>query len=157
MVAAHGLFQPGINRLLAALPRSGRGRLLSHLEPVPLSFEEVLYEPNEPIRHVYFPTRGMISLLLVLSDGSVAEVGRVGNEGMVGLPVFLGMRASHGLGGFGAGAEGLGKRQTITTSEDFSAPRRTSKVATWLFGRARLVIRENRHDTLPQPVSLREI
>jgi len=64
------------------------------LTPVVLGFEEVLYEPDEPIRYVYFPTSGMISLLLVLENGSVAEVSRVGNEGMVGLPVFLGVRTS---------------------------------------------------------------
>jgi CRP-like cAMP-binding protein len=87
--------QPGRNRLLAALPRREQDRLLPHLEPVALSFEEALYEPDELIRHVYFPTSGMISLLLALADGSVAEVGRVGNEGVVGLPVFLGVRTSH--------------------------------------------------------------
>ena len=60
-----------------------------------MRFEQVLYEPNELLRHVYFPTSGMISLLLVLKDRSVVEVGRVGNEGIVGLPIFLGVRTSH--------------------------------------------------------------
>jgi len=86
--------EPG-NKLLAALPRGDRDGLLPHLKPVVLGFEEVLYEPDGPIRYVYFPTSGLISLLLVLEDGSVAEVARVGNEGMVGLPVFLGVRTSH--------------------------------------------------------------
>jgi len=87
--------ESGINKLLAALPRRGRDRLLPNLKPVVLGFVEILYEPDEPIRYVYFPTSGMISLLLVLEGGSVAEVSRVGNEGMVGLPVFLGVRTSH--------------------------------------------------------------
>jgi CRP-like cAMP-binding protein len=87
--------EPGRNKLLAALPRREQDRLLPHLGPVALSFEETLYEPDGPIRHVYFPTGGVISLLLALEDGSVAEVGRVGNEGMVGLPVFLGLPTSH--------------------------------------------------------------
>jgi CRP-like cAMP-binding protein len=88
-------FQPGKNRLLTAVPRRQYDRLRPHLESVSLHFEEVLYEPDKPIRHVYFPTSGMISLLLVLNDGSIAEVGRIGNEGMVCLPVFLGMGTSH--------------------------------------------------------------
>jgi CRP-like cAMP-binding protein len=87
--------KPGRNMLLAALPKRDRDGLLPHLKPVTLRSEEVLYEPDEPIRHVYFPTSGMISLLVVLHNGSVAEVGRVGNEGMVGLPVFLGLWTSH--------------------------------------------------------------
>ena len=86
---------PAENGLLAALPRRERDRLLPHLEPVGLRFEEVLYEPDGPIRQVYFPTSGMISLLVVLDDGLAAQVGRVGNEGMVGLPVFLGVPTSH--------------------------------------------------------------
>ena len=64
-------FSTGKNRLLAAVPRRQHDRLLRHLEPVPLQFEEILYEPDQPIRHVYFPTSGMISLLLKLDDGSV--------------------------------------------------------------------------------------
>jgi CRP-like cAMP-binding protein len=88
-------FDPDKNKLLAALPRREHDRLRPHLEPVTLGFEEVLYKPDGLIRHIYFPTSGMISLLLVLEDGSVGEVGRVGNEGMVGLPVFLGVKTSH--------------------------------------------------------------
>lgn len=86
---------PGKNRLLAALPRKDQDRLLPHLAPIPLNFEDILYEPDHRIRHVYFPTSGLISLLLVLEDGSLAEVGRVGNEGMIGLPLFLGVKTSH--------------------------------------------------------------
>ena len=86
---------PAENKLLAALSRRERDRLLAHLEPVSLRFEEVLYEPDGPIRHVYFPTSAMISLLVVLDDGLVAQVGRVSSEGMVGLPVFLGVPTSH--------------------------------------------------------------
>src|SRR6266511_1193808 len=83
------------NKLLAALSRREQARLLPHLEPVNLRFEEILYEPDGPIRHVNFPTSGLISLVLTLEDSLVAQVGRVGNEGMVGLPVFLGVPTSH--------------------------------------------------------------
>ena len=86
---------PAGNKLLAALSGGERDRLLPHLEPVGLRFEEVLYEPDEPIRHVYFPTSGTISLVVVLDHGLVAQVGRVSSEGMVGLPVFLGVPTSH--------------------------------------------------------------
>jgi len=87
--------QPGTNRLLAALPKKEQDRLLPHLKLVTLGFEEVLFERDELIRHVYFPTDGIISLLLELDDGSTAEIGRVGNEGLLGLPVFLGFETSH--------------------------------------------------------------
>jgi CRP-like cAMP-binding protein len=86
---------PTRNKLLAALSRREQTRLLPHMKPVRLQFEEVLYEPDGPIRDIYFPTSGMISLVVALEDGLVAQVGRVGNEGMVGLPVFLGVPISH--------------------------------------------------------------
>lgn len=95
MAALQDPLAPGTNTLLAALPKRHRDRLLPHLKPVSLGFEEIVYEQEELIRYVYFPTSGMISLVLVLEDSSVAEVGRVGNEGMVGLPVFLGVARSH--------------------------------------------------------------
>lgn len=95
MVTAQKVFQPGKNRLLAALPSKQRDRLLRHLTSVHLQFEEILYEQDAPIGHVYFPSSSMISLLQELNDGSVAEVGRVSNEGMIGLPVFLGAGISH--------------------------------------------------------------
>jgi CRP-like cAMP-binding protein len=95
MPVAQQPFKPVENKLLATLSRRERDRLLPNLEPVSLRFEEILYEPDEPIRHVYFPTSGMISLLVVLEDGLVAQVGRVSNEGMVGLPVYLGVPTSH--------------------------------------------------------------
>lgn len=88
-------FEAAGNKLLAALSRREQDRFLPHLEPVCLDFGDTLYEPDGPIRSVYFPTNCMISLLVVLEDGLVAQVGRVGSEGMVGLPAFLGMPTSH--------------------------------------------------------------
>jgi CRP-like cAMP-binding protein len=81
---------PGENRLLAILPDGDRQRLLPHLERVHLDFKYVVYAPNEPVLHVHFLLTGMISLLTVMDDGSAIEVATVGNEGMIGLPVFLG-------------------------------------------------------------------
>lgn len=80
----------GENRILSVLPEDKRRRLQAHLQPVGLAFKQVLYQPNEQIKRVYFPLNAVISLLTVMDDGSTIEVATVGNEGMVGLPVFLG-------------------------------------------------------------------
>jgi CRP-like cAMP-binding protein len=84
------------NRLLAALPREEYERLLPHLELVPLEYKQILYQPNEPIDYVYFPNNGVASLLTIMENGDAVEVGTVGNEGMVGLPVFLGAKTIPG-------------------------------------------------------------
>jgi CRP-like cAMP-binding protein len=82
------------NSLLAAVPRKAYQRLLAALEPVELTFGEVLYEPGNTIRHVYFPGSSLVSLL-TLADGHLAlEVGLIGREGMVGIPLVLGHRVS---------------------------------------------------------------
>jgi CRP-like cAMP-binding protein len=82
------------NSLLAALPPHACQRLLAGLEPVTLTFGKVLYEPGDPIRHVYFPNDSLVSLL-TLADGHLAlEVGMVGYEGMVGAPLSLGIDVS---------------------------------------------------------------
>lgn len=82
------------NRLLNAVPRSEYQPLLPNLEQVDLPFGSALYETGDPILYVYFPTSGIISLLA--SDGrwSKLEVGIVGREGMIGLPVFMGVKTS---------------------------------------------------------------
>lgn len=82
------------NRLLAALPSEEYGRLLPHLESVPLPFLRVLYEGGEPIRHAYFPGDGLISLLVVMDDGTVREIGVIGNEGALGSALALGMKTT---------------------------------------------------------------
>ena len=82
------------NHLLAALPPEEYKRLLPHLESVPLPFMEVLCEGGEPIRHVYFPDDGLISLLVVMGDETVREIGIVGNEGVLGVALALGMKTT---------------------------------------------------------------
>jgi CRP-like cAMP-binding protein len=79
------------NRLLAALPAKEYERLLAGFEPVKLTYGEVLYEPGEPMRHVYFPSDCVVSLLTVVEGHRALEVGLVGREGMVGSRLALGI------------------------------------------------------------------
>ena len=85
---------PVANSLLAALPRREYQRLLTSLEPVTLTFGEVLYEPGKPIRHVYFPSDSLVSLLTLVEGHMALEIGLVGREGMLGIPVALGINDS---------------------------------------------------------------
>lgn len=78
-----------INQILAALPQEEYERLLPKMEKVLLEYRKPLFEPDQPIQHVYFPNTGIVSLLNVMANGESAEVGFVGYEGIVGLPVFL--------------------------------------------------------------------
>jgi len=82
------------NRLLATLPKREYQRLLPGLKRIPLVFGDVLYEPGDIIKHVYFPNDSIVSLLSALSERSTIEVGMVGNEGMAGLPIFMGVNIS---------------------------------------------------------------
>jgi CRP-like cAMP-binding protein len=77
------------NRLLSALPPDSLARLWPQLTPVELELREVLHRPEVPITTVYFPEHGWLSMLAPLEDGDAAEVGLIGREGMVGVPVIL--------------------------------------------------------------------
>ncbi|HEY3641248.1 MAG TPA: Crp/Fnr family transcriptional regulator [Xanthobacteraceae bacterium] len=83
-------FQSQRNRLLELLPANDFDRLRAYLEPVPLDYKFELYRAGKPIAFVYFPVTGVASIVTTMMDGSAAEVGTVGNEGMVGLPIILG-------------------------------------------------------------------
>jgi CRP-like cAMP-binding protein len=80
------------NRLLTLMSDDDYERLRPHLELVVLDYRKSLYEASRPIEHVYFPIDGVASLVITSSDGASAEVGTIGSEGMVGLPVCLGDR-----------------------------------------------------------------
>ncbi len=81
---------PQQNHLLAALSDDIQSRLFSHMECVELPLGKVLYEPGDSMRHVYFPTDSIVSLLYVMENGSSAEISVVGNEGLVGIALFMG-------------------------------------------------------------------
>ena len=81
---------PNQNHLLAALPAADFERLVAHLELVPLPLGEILYEPGARMRHVYFPTTSIVSLHYVMESGASAETAGVGNEGIVGVSLFMG-------------------------------------------------------------------
>ncbi len=82
------------NRLLAALPEPRLQRLLPALEAVELTWKRPLYEAHAPIRFVHFPLTGVTSLVTAMKDGAVVELATIGNEGLVGLPAFLGVEVS---------------------------------------------------------------
>jgi CRP-like cAMP-binding protein len=79
------------NLLLNVLPRTELDRLAHALRPVALPLRQVLHAPDQPVEHAYFPESGVVSILAALDGGDVMEVGTIGREGMVGLPVVLGV------------------------------------------------------------------
>ena len=81
---------PRQNHLLGALPAEEWDRLRPNMELSPMPLGHVLYESGDELRHVYFPTTSIVSLLYVMEDGSSAEIAIVGNEGIVGVSLFMG-------------------------------------------------------------------
>jgi len=81
---------PNQNHLLAALPTEEFERLSAHLELVSMPIGKMLYEPNEQLQHAYFPTTCIVSLHYVMESGASAETAGVGNEGVVGVSLFMG-------------------------------------------------------------------
>ncbi len=82
--------KPIQNHLLAALPIQSQQRIFPHLESALMPLGKVLYESGHSIQHVYFPTDSIVSLLQEMEDGSSAEVAVVGNDGLIGIAVFMG-------------------------------------------------------------------
>src|ERR1700722_13447401 len=101
------------NRLLGALPRKEYQKLLAILEPVNLAFGEILYESHAQIRHVYFPNDCFVSMLTTVDAGRAAEVGLIGSEGMVGVPMALGVAVSP----FRAVVQGGGTAMRLNTAD----------------------------------------
>jgi CRP-like cAMP-binding protein len=84
------LHSPKQNHLLAALPAGEFERLAGHLQLVPMPLGEILYEPGGQLQHAYFPTTAIVSLHYVTESGASAEIAGVGNEGVVGISLFMG-------------------------------------------------------------------
>ena len=108
------------NSLLAALPREDYRRLSAELEPVMLTFGELLYEPGETIRHVYFPCSSLVSLLTLVDGHLALEVGLIGREGMVGIPLVL----DHAVSSVRALVQGTGTAKRMVAAhflEEFRA------------------------------------
>lgn len=83
-------FDPRQNLLLAALPAADFERFQSRLKLVPLRLGEVIYQPGSRMRYAYFPTTAIVSLLNTMADGATAEVAVVGNDGILGIALFMG-------------------------------------------------------------------
>jgi CRP-like cAMP-binding protein len=101
------------NHLLGALPRKDYQKLLPFLEPVKLAFGETLYESHSQIRHVYFPIDCFVSMLTTVDAGRAAEVGLIGSEGMIGIPMALGVAVSP----FRAVVQGGGTAMRLKTAD----------------------------------------
>jgi len=90
MCSMAGPEDPPHNHLLAGLSLEERNRLFPHLQLVAMPLGKVLYEPGDLLRHVYFPVDCIVSLLYVMQDGASAEISVVGNEGVIGVALFMG-------------------------------------------------------------------
>ena len=93
---------PRANHILDALPAAERARLFPHMTLVDMPLGMVLYESGDELRHIYFPTDSIVSLLYVMEDGASAEIAVVGNEGIVGGRGFA-------LHGWGNHAQSIGR------------------------------------------------
>src|SRR5687767_7665877 len=85
-----GPHDPLQNGVLASLGPAERERVYPHLQLIAMPLGKVLYEPGDALRHVYFPTDCIVSLLYVMEDGASAEISVVGNEGLIGIALFMG-------------------------------------------------------------------
>jgi CRP-like cAMP-binding protein len=90
VMSRQSMTQSQRNRLLDMMHAADFGQLKPHLREVTLPYKMSLYEADRPIKYVYFPVQGVASLVSTMSDGSSAEIGTIGNEGIVGVPVILG-------------------------------------------------------------------
>src|SRR6188508_2323191 len=90
MVTSRKAADSHANRLLGLLPSSDYARLRAHLDRIPLEYRQSLYRAHRPIEFVYFIETGVGSLVNTMANGDASEVGTIGNEGVVGLPLVLG-------------------------------------------------------------------
>jgi CRP-like cAMP-binding protein len=108
---------PKQNHLLAALPDDIFGRIATHLELVPMPLGQVLYESSGQLQHVYFPTTAIVSLHYVMENGASAEIAGVGNEGMVGVSLFMGGNTTPSLATVHTGGVGYRLKAPVLMDE----------------------------------------
>lgn len=113
---------PVTNQMLGALPEKEYLRLLPELKLVPLAFAEVLYEPEQPIRHVYFPNSGMVSLVSSVNERSTTAVNIIGQDGMVGIQAFLEMNTSPNRAIVQVGGTALKMKASVLRKESQRGP-----------------------------------
>jgi CRP-like cAMP-binding protein len=109
------------NHLLEALPDSIRARLLPQLESVQMPLGGVLYESGGTLTHVYFPTTSIVSLLYVMENGASAEIAVVGNEGIVGISLFMGGESTPSRAVVQSAGQGFRLKSAIMKDE-FNGP-----------------------------------
>ncbi len=112
---------PRLNRLLAALPAPDWQRWAPKLEPVELPLGHVLYESGVALSHVYFPTTAIVSLLYVMENGASAEIAVVGNEGLVGISLFMGGETTPSRAVVQSGGQGF-RMRAETLKDEFANP-----------------------------------
>lgn len=110
---------PRLNHLLAALPEAEWQRWAAQLEWVAMPLGEVLYESGRTLSHVYFPTTSIVSLLYVMENGASAEIAVVGNEGLVGISLFMGGGSTPSRGVVKSAGEGF-RMRAGTMMEEFN-------------------------------------
>ena len=115
------LLDPRRNHLLAALPQAEWQRWLPQLEPVALPLGFVVYESGSTLSHVYFPTTAIVSLLYVMENGASAEIGVVGNEGLVGVALFMGGESTPSRAVVQSAGEGY-RLKAQALKDDFNRP-----------------------------------
>lgn len=123
--AAHAPMQ---NHLLAALPEETFDRISTHLELTPMPLGLVLYESGDLLQHVYFPTTSILSLHYVMENGATAEIAGVGNEGVLGISIFMGGNTTPGRAIVQTGGYGY-RIKTRTMMEEFN---RAGPMMSWI-------------------------
>jgi len=108
---------PRLNHLLAALPEAEWQRWAPQLEWVPMPLGQVLYESGLTLSHVYFPITSIVSLLYVMENGASAEIAVVGNEGLVGISLFMGGGSTPSRGVVQSAGEGFRMRANVVMDE----------------------------------------
>jgi CRP-like cAMP-binding protein len=152
MKSPRNVIHPQVNRLLGSLSAEDFEDLLPMLEIEAMGLRESVYELNQPITHVYFPLNGILSILSVAGDAMI-EVGEVGSEGMVGIPVFLGSATSPTLcfcqvPGYAARMEVEAFREEVSIRPDFNRLMQSYTLA--LFNQVSQLAACNRHHDMKQ-------